>query len=529
MSVTLGCRFPSRVPTESASLAVFSSGVNAAYVASERDIKDSPAAPSASLATTGTPLHLKFIGQVRPLPSKIFGANADAGSEQLLNDPLKIQAIAQTAPADLRFPGGTQSNYYDWHDGLPHVPPQPNSSSYYKLWVNLAQYYARQHPSGAYYEQYVPFAQQVGGADIFLVPNLETSTISDQTAWFQKLASEKMTPQFIELGNEFWVAMGDDPNVVKIWPNQPFSTNTMHQYEEAFAPIVGPDAKFAIQASGASFKYQPNDPSPFVQRLIQWDATLTPADWFQAVTVHLYPDPDKMSAEAGKPTRDRLFQLLMGRSDQGIDRVLDYIASKLPGKEIWVTEWSPRGGNPTDLNDPSKDLVTPDMQAHLMTRTMLAMLRHPEMTKALYFSLNSTAGSDLQAYILVNGKYLPTSFAVVLQWFDQAANGGGTFQRVEDASGTPITGLGPFSESYLPVEGGVFQSASHTTLILQNASSQPYVYDATEGGQKPVPSQVQMIVASNFDATAHTPAQITTLNPNQTIVLPPLSIVRIVW
>lgn len=49
-----------------------------------------PAAPSASLATTGTPLHLKFIGQVRPLPSKIFGANADAGSEQLLNDPLKI-------------------------------------------------------------------------------------------------------------------------------------------------------------------------------------------------------------------------------------------------------------------------------------------------------------------------------------------------------------------------------------------------------------------------------------------------------
>ena len=28
----------------------------------------------------------------------------------------------------------------------------------------------------------------------------------------------------------------------------------------------------------------------------------------------------------------------MGRSDQGIDRVLNNIAAKLPGKEIWVTE-----------------------------------------------------------------------------------------------------------------------------------------------------------------------------------------------
>ncbi len=489
----------------------------------------SASAARPTVPANATELHLKLVGDPRPLSEKIFGANADPFIEQLTNDPRRIQAVAQTAPAILRFPGGSLANYYNWRDGQLHLNPQPNSSSYYRFWVNLAVMIARAHPSGVRYEPYVSFAQQVGNADILIVPNLETSSISEQTAWFQTLASEGMTPKNIELGNEFWVAMGGDPNVMKIWPDEPTSINVMHQYEQALAPIVGTDAKFAVQASGASYNYQPNDPHPFIQRMIKWDEALAPADWFQAVTVHLYPDPNRIAAEAGNPSQDQLFTLLMGRSDQGIDRVLDNIAKQLPGKEIWVTEWSPRGGSPTNLNQPEKDLVTPDMQAHLIARTMLAMLRHPELTKALYFELYSGNNSVFQTYILVNGQYQPTSFAVVLQWFDQAANSGSSFQRVVDADGTPITGLGPFSESYLPIEGGLFKSASNTTLILQNSSSQTYWYDATEGGQKPAPSQVQMIIPNDFSVTAHRPAQITTLNPSQSIVLPPLSILRIVW
>ncbi|HEY9152339.1 MAG TPA: hypothetical protein VIN60_05585 [Anaerolineales bacterium] len=522
------CRFSARATPTPAS----ENGNPPQAVASAAPANGNQSPPTAlpvTVPANAIQLQLKLIGDPRPLPAQIFGANADPFIEQLMNDPLKIQAVTQTAPAILRFPGGSLANYYDWRDGQLHLNPQPNSSSYYKFWSNLAGMIARAHPNGVHYEQYVAFAQQVGNADALIVPNLETSTVADQTAWFQTLASENITPKNIELGNEFWVAMAGEPNVMKVWPDEPTSLNVMHQYMQAIAPIVGSDAKFAVQASGASFNYQPNDPHPFTQRLIQWDNALAPADWFQAVTVHLYPDPNRIAADAGNPSRDQLFSLLMGREDQGIDRVLNNLAAKLPGKEIWVTEWSPRGGSPTNLNQPQKDLVTPDMQAHLIARTMLAMLRHPEMTKALYFELYSGNSSVFQTYVLVNGQYQPTSFAVVLQWFDQAANGSSSFQRVEDANGTPVTGLGPFSESYLPVEGGLFKSASHTTLILQNASSQTYSYDATEGGQKPTPSQVQIIVANNFDATAHTPAQITILDPNQPIVLPPLSIVRIAW
>ena len=277
--VTFGCRFASQA-------------VATAILGNANSSTLTPAAPSTNIPANATQLHLKLVSDTRQLPEKIFGANADPFIEQLMNDPRKIQAITQTAPAVLQFPGGSLANYYNWRDGQLHLNLQPNSSSYYKFWVSLAAMIARGHPDGMHYEPYVSFAQQVGNADILIVPNLETSSISEQAAWFQTLASENMSPKNIELGNEFWVAMGGDPNVMKVWPDEPTSMNVMHQYVQAFAPIVGADAKFAVQASGASYNYQPNDPHLFFQRMIKWDEALTPADWFQAVTVHLYPDPE---------------------------------------------------------------------------------------------------------------------------------------------------------------------------------------------------------------------------------------------
>jgi len=37
-------------------------------------------------------------------------------------------------------------------------------------------------------EDFMPFAREVG-ADVLLVPNLETSTVESQTEWFQKLVT----------------------------------------------------------------------------------------------------------------------------------------------------------------------------------------------------------------------------------------------------------------------------------------------------------------------------------------------------
>ncbi len=485
--------------------------------------------PAAQTPPAGAlPLSLTPQGDPRQLPENILGASVESLIEHLLDNPQKIAAIQTTAPGVVRFPGGSQSNYYNWRTGLLEFNPQSNSSAYYKFWAGVAPKIAQAFPGGVHMEEYQAFASRIG-ADVILVPNLETSSLGEQTAWFTQLASEHALPETIELGNEFWIAMAGDPNVMRQWPDEPTAMAVMKRYEEALRPIVGNGAKFAVQSSGSAFTIPPSDPSNFQQRLLNWDSALAPEDWFQAVTVHLYPDPAGMIAREAHPGVDEQFQLFMGRADAGVDRALADLAARLPGKEIWITEWSPTGGNFTSTFG-QPDLIPPQMTAQLVARETLAFLRHPAVTRALYFTLNADSKSVFQMYVAdSNGEYRPMPATVVLQWFDEAADQGGTFQRMIDRDTLPVTGLGNFSESYLPVEGGLFQSAASTTLIVQNASAEPRWFDPAQQNSKSRPASVDLLVAGNFSDRTHTAAQVQTLDPSVPVQIPPFSIARIIW
>ena len=107
-----------------------------------------PLTPLAGMQT----LHLIDTGQPRLLPNNILGASVESLIEHILDDPQKITAIQQTAPGVIRFPGGSQSNYYNWQTGLLDFNPMPNSSSYYKFWAGVAPKIARAFPTGIHME-----------------------------------------------------------------------------------------------------------------------------------------------------------------------------------------------------------------------------------------------------------------------------------------------------------------------------------------------------------------------------------------
>lgn|GEM_PF-3945626 len=80
----------------------------------------------------------------------------------------------------------------------------------------------------------------------------------------------------------------------------------------------------------------------------------------------------------------------------------------------------------------------------------------------------------------------------------EAANQGSTFLLVVDSDGQPVTGRGKFSESYSQVEGRVESSASGSTPLLQNPSSEVCGYDPTQQDQKPHPTRVDLLVGDHF-------------------------------
>jgi hypothetical protein len=79
-----------------------------------------------ALAAAPRPLALGFEGDARRLPDHILGGSLEALIEHVLDDPAKVAALVKTAPATVRFPGGSQSNYYNWRTGFLSFDAQAN-------------------------------------------------------------------------------------------------------------------------------------------------------------------------------------------------------------------------------------------------------------------------------------------------------------------------------------------------------------------------------------------------------------------
>ncbi len=476
-------------------------------------------------AATG-PLRLVASGPARQLMPRILGASSEPLIEpNLISDPGKLKALQDVAPAELRFPGGSQSNFYDWRTGLLEFHSGPDSSAYIRFWADVAIRLALANPDGGHMEQFAPFAKAVG-AGVILVPNLETSTVDDQVAWFQQLKQENILPTDIELGNEYWIAMGFDPNSLKRWPDSPTAMRVMHRYEQALRPIAGPHAKFAVQSAASAFWVEPSPRSPLLRRQVDWDAALKPEGWFEAVTIHLYSGLARLQYLPGADTNEGMFRYMMARLDAGIDRVVADLARRLPGKEIWVTEWSPGGGAPTAA---TYRLTTPPMVAQGVARTILAYLRHPEITKALYFTLNFQVPHYSEFVHAADGSWQPDQAALILTWFDHAANAGANFQRVVEPGAAPIAGDPRVNDAYLAIEGGVFKSGGQTTLIVQNAGNTDRSYDPRDGGRLPPPASVEILATPDLNDQDEHAADARNASAGGPITLPALSVSRIVW
>jgi hypothetical protein len=487
-------------------------------------------APAPLPAAAAAPLVLVPEGSARALPQRLLGASAEAFFEHLIDDPAKVEIARQMGLAFVRFPGGTESNYYDWRSGLPAIQVFPNSSSYTRFWAAVIPAIDRAFPNGISMADYRPFADAIG-AETLIVPNLETSSVAEQAAWFQEMSAAGLLSRHLEMGNEFYIAMLDDPNVIAKWPDEPYALGVTRRYLRALRPSLLPGTKVAVQSAGSAFYVPANTADPFLQRQLQWDAALAPAPWFQAVTVHLYPDPSEVVGRPlGGPPRTqaaaaRIFSAMMARADQGVDRVLSDLERRLPGKEIWVSEWNPRGPNP----DGSHDAVTPPMLMQLTTRMTLSYLRHPALTASLYFMLNFDPNVPFALYLPDGaGGFLPTPMAVVLRWLNQAANGGVSYLAYAERGAVPILGGGSWAEAYSPVAAALFRSGTQTTLLLQNASSSPRQWNPGAIGLGR-PREIETISLPALTDSTRVAPPVASLPVGSNVLIPPYSVTRVVW
>jgi hypothetical protein len=328
--------------------------------------------------------------------------------------------------------------------------------------------------------------------------------------------------------------MGNDPTSLARWPDEPTSLRIMKQYLDALKPYLPADAKVAVQSAAGAIDVRRGK---FGQRLRQWDEDLHPEPWFDAVTLHLYPrlrdvmgDP---RAGMTPPTSDNAMTRLnamMARVDDGMEQILQDTERRLPGKEIWITEWNSRGANPATQRDNAEEPLSPAMEMLTTTRMALVHLRHPSVTTSLFF-MYSFRRRDPHAMFVPDGEgsYAPVPAAAALRWLSEAANNSSSFQRLVQEGEQPVPGGGAKNEFYLPVEGGLFESPRRTTLLVENASSVSLSFAPSTLVKEQHPSRVEAVAMSGLVNLDKTAARIETQGPAGTIAIPPFSLIRIVW
>ena len=493
----------------------------------EEEVSLTPA-PSKARGT----INLVNTGKSRKLPVRLLGFQAVPLYEHLTDTPAKVAIAKEMVPAFVRFPGGMVGNYYSWRSGQLELNVKTNSSATYRFFARVAEQIKQLHPQGVFIESYYQFSQAIG-AEIVLLVNLETSSIGDQVEWVKKMKSEGILPRYLELGNEFWLAMLGDPNVLKKWPDTATTMRVMKEYRDALQPFFAAGTKVAVQAAANRF-YVAYTGGKLVQptALKNWDDSLKPEPWFDAVTIHLYPDIDRIAGVGLKETlpenMDTIWPAVMARCDQGVDEAISTVERQLPGKEIWITEWSGYQWGGTNTSEPVFHPL--GLHSHMTTRMLMAFLRHSSVTMAHYHMLNFSGGPmSLYRYDTQSGSYVPISSAIILKWFNQAANGGATYQRLKVDGARWINSSVTAEEGYYDIEAVQFQKGNTTTIIVHNAGHEVKRLPVSGLVSSRLPTKIESTVAVPTDDYSSSAPPVQEIVPAEEIEVPAYSVTRMVW
>jgi hypothetical protein len=495
--------------------------------------------PSAiSSAAAGT-LRLIADSSERPLPSRWLGYNSPAPYNVPVEDPALQSALVALRPHYLRFPGGTVSNYYQWRTGQLVLGDHPDNPIYREYALRSRAL----HPRGVFIAQYFELARAID-AELLVVPNLETSSADEQAEWFAQMNADGFVPARIEMGNEFFLALMMNPVTLARFPDWATTMRLMREYADRIRPHVARDARIAVQAAGSVFHNPAGDhPNPYaVDRQIglriaarerQWDDDMRPEPWFDAVTVHLYPTlegsagPDALPVGAANVART--YAAVLARVDEGYGRVLSDVVARMPGKEVWVTEWGayePRAlahGAPVSFDG---------TWFHATVRAILTMLRHPQVTVATNHSIFCD-GNLMSAFRSAAGGYVPINASGAIAWFCAASRGPDAHHRrvVVDGARRVVAAGTIAGESFADVEACLMRRGVEHTLFVHNAGQESQRIDLSRVSPSDATLTGQEIATPDLLASLQEAApEPVTLAPRRgTVEVSGYSLARITW
>lgn len=206
----------------------------------------------------------------KPLSRYTWGFNTQLMRGPSWLDKDFINAVAKLQPQILRYPGGTNANYWNWQTGWLKLEVTHRSE-----WKSL--------PPVPYKLEDLKVACDVTGATPVFVLNMLTSDIEEQLLMLHQAQQMQIPVKFIELGNEFYL---EDPDHKATFTSAKAYAETANKFISAIKKDFR-DAQVAVVGNSLR-DGQLKDPK-LPLRFLQWNkeiyANVIGAD---AITFHVY-------------------------------------------------------------------------------------------------------------------------------------------------------------------------------------------------------------------------------------------------
>jgi hypothetical protein len=408
-------------------------GLATASPASASPASASPATGCTTTATSTSPL---------------YGVNYNYSSAAEFKDANVDPLLSELDPGNLRYPGGTPADYFDWSTGR----PTDGKYTYGFTLTKLERAY-----------------QKTGAAPIFdlnvLAPGNRLNTAQMVHALKTAMA-DGLPVKYVEIGNELYGG-GAFP---KAFPSGAVYGRTV----KAYVPVLHRDFPGVQVAADAVLN--PSNP-----RQQTWNrellATASGADAPDALILHDYPgliyDP---FTQADVPP-------LFANAYTAIKELTARVAS-LDGKPVWLTEYDFRGPNEKKKTNQVRTSYARELY---VAEFALMLPRIPHLSLADYFS--ALGNPDYGAWIDPAGPTLtPSGQAAAM--IDAAA--------CDASSSTPITvpGAPTLPGGWAAVTGQAFTAPGRaTTALLVNLT----------GSAQNVPTGADVPDGARYQQSAGTP------------------------
>lgn len=370
-----------------------------------------------------------------------------------------LDSVRKLNPSLIRYPGGTESQYFDWQTGR-SIPSSnwTNGSLFNHSYIGIVPHVSHTLNDLLY------FYQITNVKPVFCL-NLLTKTLSNQIEMLQTANSMGIPVEYIELGNELYF---EDQDFINKYPNPIDYVLDMKDNWIPQLTALFPNANIAVIGSYDGLVDLNGNIVP--SRISNWNSTLYAQNLSaNAITFHYYIPPN--TTLLSNPNASQALAAPFKHWPTLQNNTLNGVTN---GMECWITEYNLNDGNQTNYAIASSwihGLYTASLFSLMLVDEKIKMLLNHQIAGSPAFaSLASytTFGDTISNRLTAEGN--------AMRILHKAIKGKASAKKLQFSLNPLITIQ---TTNYPSLLGWFFENTQEKALYVLNLSNTSFTLDVS--------------------------------------------------